>query len=438
MVLGACLSSPCSIGYEFDSLVPMSKDFRLWKIDQPQLLPPCVQDFVPKDHLSRFIVELVRESVDLTAITGSYRERAWPTTVRSAHDGGAAARLCERHLFVPAHPQGVRGAHGLHDDRSPRYAGFSYHLRVSQAASHTAGRAVRAGVEAGRERWAGAARPCRARRHQAQGECVQAQGDELCPHDAAAGRVAGARSIAGWRPHEAADSEDDKLHGSKTRRRAARVGADKQKRIAQIGAAKAELEAEAKAAADEERRNRCRRPKRSGTPHQPRGRKPAASPSDAHPQGPAQLHRPGKPHSQDQAMASCRATTGRRPSTGKAQIIVAHALTEHQRPGQLVPLLEVIEANLGRNPTKLPPTPATDRGQPSLDHPGSTATSPPDGQAPHRAKRPSPDTIPGCDKDRRGGTKPATDCESRSSRRCSGRSSRHAASASSCCAASQR
>jgi hypothetical protein len=51
----------------------MSKYFRPWKIDQPQLLPPSVQDFVPRDHLSRFIVELVRESLDLSEIASSYR-----------------------------------------------------------------------------------------------------------------------------------------------------------------------------------------------------------------------------------------------------------------------------------------------------------------------------------------------------------------------------
>ena len=49
----------------------MSKHFRLWKIDQAQLLPPDVQDFVPEDHLSRFIVALVCESLDLSAITAS-------------------------------------------------------------------------------------------------------------------------------------------------------------------------------------------------------------------------------------------------------------------------------------------------------------------------------------------------------------------------------
>ena len=50
----------------------MSKHFRPWKIDQDQLLPPSVRDFVPKRHLSRFIVALVRESLDLSAITASY------------------------------------------------------------------------------------------------------------------------------------------------------------------------------------------------------------------------------------------------------------------------------------------------------------------------------------------------------------------------------
>ena len=50
----------------------MSKHFRPWNIDQTLLLPPSVQDFVPKDHVSRFIVGLVRESLDLKEIAGSY------------------------------------------------------------------------------------------------------------------------------------------------------------------------------------------------------------------------------------------------------------------------------------------------------------------------------------------------------------------------------
>jgi len=47
----------------------MSKYFWPWNIDQTLLLPPNVQDFVPQDHVSRFIVGLVRESLDLKEIT---------------------------------------------------------------------------------------------------------------------------------------------------------------------------------------------------------------------------------------------------------------------------------------------------------------------------------------------------------------------------------
>src|SRR3979490_407688 len=48
----------------------MSKYFRPWNIDQTLLLPPNVQDFVPKGHVSRFIVELVRAGLDFRETTG--------------------------------------------------------------------------------------------------------------------------------------------------------------------------------------------------------------------------------------------------------------------------------------------------------------------------------------------------------------------------------
>ena len=46
----------------------MSKYFRPWNIDQTLLCRRAV----PRDHVSRFIVGLVRESLDLKEITGSY------------------------------------------------------------------------------------------------------------------------------------------------------------------------------------------------------------------------------------------------------------------------------------------------------------------------------------------------------------------------------
>ena len=50
----------------------MCKTFRPWKIDEPQLLPATVQDFVAEDHLARFVVSLVTEELDLVEITASY------------------------------------------------------------------------------------------------------------------------------------------------------------------------------------------------------------------------------------------------------------------------------------------------------------------------------------------------------------------------------
>ena len=51
----------------------MSKTFRDWSRDQALLLPPSVHDFVPPGHLSRFVVTLVTEELDLSAIMASYK-----------------------------------------------------------------------------------------------------------------------------------------------------------------------------------------------------------------------------------------------------------------------------------------------------------------------------------------------------------------------------
>ena len=53
----------------------MSKHFRAWKIDQSQLLPASIEGYVPTAHLSRLIVSLVREILDLSEIMASYTSR---------------------------------------------------------------------------------------------------------------------------------------------------------------------------------------------------------------------------------------------------------------------------------------------------------------------------------------------------------------------------
>lgn len=57
----------------------MSKTFRDWDVEQGWLLPPSVLDFVPPDHLSHFVRDTVRESLDLSAIMEAYsEERGYP------------------------------------------------------------------------------------------------------------------------------------------------------------------------------------------------------------------------------------------------------------------------------------------------------------------------------------------------------------------------
>jgi len=95
----------------------MSKYFRPWNIDQTLLLPANVQDFVPKGHVSRFIVELVQESLDLKEITGSYVSGLGQPPFDPADDGGAsAARLCEWAVFVAADRQSLPRTERFCDD----------------------------------------------------------------------------------------------------------------------------------------------------------------------------------------------------------------------------------------------------------------------------------------------------------------------------------
>src|ERR1700753_3092978 len=51
----------------------MSKSFRVWDVDEGWLLPLSVYEFVPAGHLAHFVRDTVREGLDLSAITGTYK-----------------------------------------------------------------------------------------------------------------------------------------------------------------------------------------------------------------------------------------------------------------------------------------------------------------------------------------------------------------------------
>jgi hypothetical protein len=90
----------------------MSKYFRPWNIDQTLLLPPNVQNFVPKGHVARFIVELVRESLDLKEITGSYVSGLGQPPFDPRMMVALLLHGSEWVVFVAADCEGLRGYRG--------------------------------------------------------------------------------------------------------------------------------------------------------------------------------------------------------------------------------------------------------------------------------------------------------------------------------------
>ncbi len=55
--------------------VPVDKTFRAFAPEQDLLLPPSLDEWLPADHLARFIAELVDEHLDLSRIHAAYTDR---------------------------------------------------------------------------------------------------------------------------------------------------------------------------------------------------------------------------------------------------------------------------------------------------------------------------------------------------------------------------
>ena len=50
----------------------MGKKFRCWDVEQAWLLPRSVHDFVAADHPAHLVRDVVRETLDLSAILDDY------------------------------------------------------------------------------------------------------------------------------------------------------------------------------------------------------------------------------------------------------------------------------------------------------------------------------------------------------------------------------
>jgi transposase len=329
----------------------MSKQFRSWKIDDVQLLPPSVQDYVPRDHLARFVVGLVRESLDLKAIEGSYRSetgqppfdpRLMTALLLHGYASGVyssrrLARAClERADFmmiVAGDPPDFRTIADFRRRHLGALAGlFVQVLKLVEKAGL---------VKLGHVSLDGTKIKANASKHKAMSyERMKKREAEL------------AAEVERWlKVAEAADREEDKRYGERRGDELPDWVVDKQRFLAKIRQAKAELEAEARAAADEEKRRR----QKADEERQARGRKKRGPP-------PAPPHEEPSPKAQrnftDPQSRILKTKDGyiqgynaQAAVDGGAQVIVSHGLVASPSDqDQLVKLIDGIEANLGRRP----------------------------------------------------------------------------------------
>jgi transposase len=332
----------------------MSKHYRPWKIDETQLLPGSVQDYVAEDHLSRFIVALVRESLDLREIEASYASslgqppfhpalmtalllNGYASGIYSSRRLEKAAR--ERADFMMIVAGDAPDFRTISDFRKRHLAAlaklFVQVLKLCEAAGL---------VKLGHVALDGTKIKAHASKHKAMSyERMKKREAEL------------QAEVDRWlAAAEAADAEEDKLHGAKRGEEMPKWVADKEKRIAKIRAAKAELEAEAKAAAQEETRRRAEAEEKRKTQGRKRNGPPPAPPS-AEPDGKAQRNFTD-PESRVLLTKDgyIQGWNAQAAVDGTAQVILAHGLTPSMSDhGQLVGLVDAVVAGLGRRPREV-------------------------------------------------------------------------------------
>jgi transposase len=333
----------------------MSKTFRAWRLDDALLLPPSVEDFVPADHLSRFVVSLVRESLDLRAIYAAYSgEKGQPPydpTMMVAlllyayavglYSSRRIARACaERTDFLMLVALDAPDFRTISEFRRRHLAALSeLFMQVLRLAE-------RAGlVKLGHVALDGTKIRANASKHKAMSY------RRMVEREAAL-----AAEVARWlEAAEAADAEEDRAFGPDKRGDELPAWVkDKQKRLAKIREAKAALEAEAKAAAEEKARAEVvAEEKRRAESRRKPGKK--APPPSGVPADKAQRNFTD-PESRILKTRDgfIQGYNAQAAVDGRAQIIVAQGLTPSQSDqDQLVPLIDAIADNLGRFPKEV-------------------------------------------------------------------------------------
>jgi transposase len=327
----------------------MSKTFREWSLDQALLLPPSVHDFVPAGHLSRFVVTLVTEELDLAAIVASYKgEKGQPpyhpammvalllyAYAVGIYSSRRIAKACvERVDFMAIVALDAPDFRTISEFRRRHLAALSaLFVQVLKLCA-------RAGlVKLGHVALDGTKIKANASKHKAMS--YERMGKREAELQA---------EVDGWlKAAEAADAAEDKAFGADKRGdEMPDWVADKQARLAKLRVAKAELEAEAKAKAAAEQAARKK------DDDKPRPGRKAAPPSEV-PEAKAQRNFTD-PESRILKTKDgyIQGYNAQAAVDAKAQIIVAHTLTNNgSDQAQLAPLLDGIKANLKRNPDEI-------------------------------------------------------------------------------------
>jgi transposase len=333
----------------------MSKRYRPWKIDDPMLLPAAVGDFVAKDHLARFVLNLVVEEIDLEAIERVYRvERGQPPFDPAMMTA----------LLLYAYCNGVYSSRRIANASRERVDFMSVvgldvpdfrtisefrkrHLKALAALfSQVLKLCERAGlVKLGHVALDGTKIRANASKHKAMSyERMAKRAAEL------------EAEVASWLDAAAAaDASEDAAFGrDKSGEEMPDWVADKQRRAEKIRAAKVELEVEARAAAEAERKARTEAEKKRQAEGRKKPGKPAAPPCEA-PDPKAQKNFTD-PESRIMKTKDgfIQGYNAQAAVDAEAQVIVAHGLdAKSNDQHQLTPMVDAVEANMGRKPAQV-------------------------------------------------------------------------------------
>ena len=323
----------------------MGKTFRDWDIEQLMMFPPCVEDFVPQEHLAHFVRNTVCEALDLSTILECYsEERGYPPyhpTMMTAvllyaycqgiYPSRRIAKACrERVDFMAVTGMQMPDFRTISDFRKRHLVAlgelFIQVLRLCQQAGL---------VKLGHVALDGTKLKANASKHKAMsyGRMKKAEAELQT-------------IVSGWlRQAQAADAREDEEHGAdQSGEELPDWVRDKQGRLEKIREARARLEAEAQAQASQKGEE-----KKSGSPGRPRKNEPGTPKDSAQTNFTDPQSRIMKSHDGFIQGYNAQAVVD-----ADSQVIVAQGLTNNASDAQqLAVMVAQIKQNTGRQAREL-------------------------------------------------------------------------------------